>query len=701
MNESTTHFVKNISVETVMDLESKGEAVVLAGETQAGKSSFIETAAESTSVMNLLATREAEGKGTTANTIISITDCEGIPEDKLVVTGRLEPKNLADISDDNETFGSILYSVAKFDDKNPNNPMLRREKCISALNHALKDASNESLPYMFRGSFESGSGELKDEFIDLLLALDSSKLNLIYNEAIEAKKKGQKTVAKFTNLVSNCEDFSEFIKKLWDLALKIVNNELNKFREEIKASGAYFYNDDTRFIVALGNEDIGSKLAVDLLKSEKGSKEYLISDLHLIFRGSDDYLNSNQFTVTQITAENGTTTNVHCIRLIDTKGLFHAPGVTIKSEAERIEDILSEYHSSKMIIIKNSFISDTSKDSAIALSTFLRDAGRNIDVAILFTHWDQYLESYGKHGMANKFIKPTTRIDWYQKFAEAERDQNELIEYFNQSVRENENKRKPCIIGVYQAAMINDSESTRDMVLDKHDFYYTTAMQKIFEDFAANDKKRGPKFKVKGSVIDAFSKSPADASGESQFFTIGKEGTLDISNLYMNLIECKDKKLYAATVRACVRKWCKIGNEHISDVASNDYGFMNIKTSFVTYIRNIGRNQMLNQTEFNVTYLLDDENPDFLNELKRFCSDTVGRKLAIILGDDAYRNGYCKTLNMSFPYLYKRFQSMLEYAHTKYFGKKQIDKNNLISAFEAALKSCIIEFIDTKCIVVY
>ena len=83
-------------------------------------------------------------------------------------------------------------------------------------------------------------------------------------------------------------------------------------------------------------------------------------------------------------------------------------------------------------------------------------------------------------------------------------------------------------------------------------------------------------------------------------------------------------------------------------------------------------------------------------------NETFGSILySVILGDDAYRNGYCKTLNMSFPYLYKRFQSMLEYAHTKYFGKKQIDKNNLISAFEAALKSCIIEFIDTKCIVVY
>ena len=155
----------------------------------------------------------------------------------------------------------------------------------------------------------------------------------------------------------------------------------------------------------------------------------------------------------------GEAADVHCIRLIDTQGLFHAQGVTVKDEAERIGDILAEYHVCKVLVLMNSFISNTSKNAAEAFATFLREANRSVDAAILYTHWDEYLDSFGKQGVANKFGRPAAEIDWSKKYAEADGEQRKNTERLKESVSQNDNKRRPAIIGTYKAAIVSEESA--------------------------------------------------------------------------------------------------------------------------------------------------------------------------------------------------------------------------------------------------
>lgn len=139
-----------VSVNAVYRLCGKGGAIGLIGATQSGKSSFVESLARSEAVMSLLSMREANGKGTTANAEITVTDSADIPEDKLIVMGELIPRSLADITDDNAAFGELLFSVTKAYEKNPMNAGEWAQRCGKALDASLEKPANESLFYKLR-----------------------------------------------------------------------------------------------------------------------------------------------------------------------------------------------------------------------------------------------------------------------------------------------------------------------------------------------------------------------------------------------------------------------------------------------------------------------------------------------------------------------------------------------------------------------
>ena len=695
VNESAS--ANGISVNAAYRLCGKGGAIGLIGATQSGKSSFVESLAKSDAVMSLLSMREANGKGTTANTEITVTDSVDIPEDKLIVMGELIPKNLADITDDNAAFGELLFSVTKAYEKNPMNAGEWARRCGKALDASLEKPANESLFYKLRSLTKAENAQLKDRLAEKLAAFDPEKLCMLYREAMAAKKKGRGNTSAFISLVSGYEGFAGNIAELWERTLEIVNSELNGFIEELRSFGAYAedYCGGIRFAAALGEGDMGSELAADLLMSEDGSKEYLIGNLRIMFRGNDRLFsgeNAAQFAVARAESAGGEAADVHCIRLIDTQGLFHAQGVTVKDEAERIGDILAEYHVCKVLVIMNSFVSNTTKNAAEALATFLREANRSVDVAILYTHWDEYLDSFGKQGVANKFGRPAAEIDWSKKYAEADGEQRKNTERLKESVSQNDNKRRPAIIGTYRAAIVSE-ESARNRVLADNDILYPVASQKIFDGFAAADRANGAKFRVRGSADD-------------KVFDIHDIGALDVSRLYDNLMECKrscsdeSSRLYAATVRACVRKWCDAGAEHISDVAANYNGFVNIRTAFVTYTRNIGQGILQRNVELDVRDVLaEDRIPEFLGALESFCAANIGRELAVIIGGEAYRGAFIRA--GGFRFQWQRFNAMLTYVQERYFGAKSADANALLPEFNAALTKCVSEFIDTRCIVAY
>ena len=187
--------------------------------------------------------------------------------------------------------------------------------------------------------------------------------------------------------MSEKKSLSPFIKQFWEYVVDFINNDMKNLKQRLIDSGVSVEDlseEECRFTAIMGKEDIGTQLTKDLLKSEDCSKEYLFSDIQLIFRGNKDLFDVKYSEYLTVAELNGV--NVHCIRFIDTQGLFHATNVTAKDESERIIDILSEWHSNKLILVVNSFITDTVKDGYAATKILLQEANRDLQVYILYTH---------------------------------------------------------------------------------------------------------------------------------------------------------------------------------------------------------------------------------------------------------------------------------------------------------------------------
>lgn len=682
------------NIEEIMDalvmVEGKGDPMVVAGTTESGKSTAMNALAKNEDVQELLSKREAYGKGSTSEMSIIATDYSAIPEDKLIMTAKLQLKSIADCGDDNDLIGSIIYSGAKDYSKNPNME-LYKSKLLRTLNNALEHPANESLAYKLKGM----KNEDVNSLIDILMQLPINDVMSIYNEMLAKNhKKGQNGVRIFTELLSDKQEFSDIIKDYWNFVVELINRDVSYLRTELEKNGAVVkvLDDETsKFVIVLGLEDIESEIVNVLLKSEEGSKEYLFSDTSLIFRGADylfDVNNNNLLMVSEYQGE-----QIHCIRFIDTQGLFHATGVKTKDESERIIDILSEYHSNKLILVVSSFVTDTVKDGYEAIRLMLQEANREIEVYILYTHWDEYLKSYSQQSTkTGRFNRGIVSIDWSARYDEALKDQSLLSDTFNSCINTNVSKRKPMIIGFYRAAILSDPESKMEDELEKHNVIYPVALHKLIEDVLKEEAKRGQKNRVLEGIEDCFS------------INISQFGRQNISALFDNLVgECKGLKLYAATVRACNSKWCSSGTVHKSDVAVNNYGFKNIETCFVQEIRNYAMT-CVGKIDIDVSpYIPDPSNiKRFTDDLKEYLikNQNVGREVAKLIGNEAYRNGFIK--ETGFRYQYERFTDMIQYVQDNYFMAKSIP---FTLAFErclsAALKECISNFVDAKCIVVY
>ena len=670
-------------------VEGKGEPVVAAGTTGSGKSAVEEASASHPTTQALLAIREASGKGSVTKASTIATDYEAIPEDKLVMTAELRPKTVAECGDDNELLGNVLYAGVKDYFKNPDEN-LYKTKLSKSLTNLLEHPANDSLGYKLKDIDD----EKYNALMEVILKFDIQQVMIIYNEMLaKTTKKGQKGVRTFIELLSARESFSDYVAEFWNLVIEFINQEVEELRERLEDSGAVVEEQSAggyKFTALLGEDDLDSDITEVLLKSEEGSKEYLLSNVSLIFRGADyifNVENKDALTVAEIDG-----VKIHCIRIIDTQGLFHATGVKAKDEAERIVDLLSEYHSSKLLLVVNSFVTDTVKNGYDAISMMLQEVNRDIEVYILFTHWDEYLKSFANQsGTVSRFSRRSS-IDWNEKFKEAFSEQQKVIDRFRAAVAANTSKKKPHIIDVYRAAILSEDGNKMEDVLDDKGVQYPNALNLLVSDMVKQASIIGGKYRVVEGIEDTVS---IDSS---------KYGKHNISALYSNLVnDCKNLKLYASTVRACNRKWVSAGNIHKSDVVANDYGFQNIETKFVQEIRNYAMNFVKDLEVDAKAYLMnqDDEEKfvaDLMSELAS--QQNVGREVAKMIGNESYVGGFVHATG--FKYQYERFTDMLQYAQDNYFVA---DKISFTAKFEKCLieatKKCIRDFVDSKCIVVY
>ncbi len=681
--------ISNEVMEAISRVEGKGDPIIAAGTTGSGKSAVEEAAASHPVTQALLGIREASGKGSITKTSTIATDYEMIPEDKLIISAELHRKTIAECGDDNELLGNVLYSGAKDYSKNPDES-LYKTKLTKALRNLLEHPANDSLGYKLKDIDEVKYNAL----MEVILKFDLSQVMIIYNEMrAKTSKKGQKGIRIFIELLSSRESFQGVVAEFWNLAIDFINQEVEELRDRLEHNGAIVMEKPEggyKFTALLGEEDLDSEMAEILLKSEEGSKEYLLSNVSLIYRGADyifDVGNKEALTVAEIGD-----TKIHCIRIIDTQGLFHSTGVKAKDESERIIDLLSEFHSTKLLLVVNSFITDTVKNGYDAISMMLEEANRDIEVYLLFTHWDEYLKSFANQsGTVSRFSRRSS-IDWSEKYKKALSEQQEVVDRFCTAVDDNTSKKKPKMIGVYRAAILSEDGNKMEDILDGEGIQYPNALNLLFTDMVKQETVNGDRYRVMEGIDESVS---IDSS---------KFGKQNISALYVNLVnECKNLKLYASTVRACNRKWLNAGDVHESNVAANDYGFQNISTKFVQEIRNYAMNYAKKLNVDVKAYLPGEQNEEkFLTDLMAYLTaqQNLGREVAKRIGNESYSKGFVRA--REFKYQYQRFTDMIQYVQDTYFIADTIYfTEKMKECLIESAKKCIRDFVDSKCIVVY
>lgn len=678
-----------VNTEIIKSLLGKGDSTLFTGTTESGKSTATEVLAKSPIVQEFLSVREANGKGGTLPVEIVATDNRTIPEDSLFMKAVLQAKTIGDCNDDNEFLGNVIYSGIKDYARNSDEKVYKN-KIIKTICNAIAHPANESLAYKIK---EMSDDDLS-KVVELVMRFPLDTIGGIYREMLARNtKKGQHGVRIFIELLSARSELSSLVEEFWDIVVEIVNREIKTLHDDLLNAGAVFENVSEGvdvFYIELTENDIGNDITSTLLKSEYGSKEYLLSDVSLVFRG-DDFLfsdvNSDHLIVSERDGE-----PIKCFRVIDTQGLFHETGVVAREEAERIIDMLSEFHCGRLILLISSNVTNTVKDGYEAIRLMLQEAKRDIEVYPIFTHVDESVKTSSHQNRTSKFSRSKSNIDWEKVTENVLKEQDDFINDLKGILSESTEKRKPTIVSVHRAAILSDPDSTMEDVLERRKITYPDALKGLVHDMLAQQAKQNTRVRV---TEEAYTCATIDFSG------VGKQ---DISSLYQNLVvDCKGKRLYASTVRACDRKWRWAGNVHVSNVIANDYGYVNIETKFVQEIRNYAMT-FKSRIKFNVDKCVPNEanREDFINSLNGYLlvNQNFGREMAKLIAQEAYRQGFEK--NKGFAYQYERFEEMLQYTQDIYFNASSINPSDvIINCLNHALAICIRNYIDTRCIVVY
>lgn len=703
--------MKAILRKAVGDVKNKGEKIGVVGASNSGKSTTLTAIAESSGVQELLGMREAHGKGTTISAEIVVTNHPQIPEEKLIIAGQLCKAARSDpnISDDNNLVGKVLYDSAKNSEETTD----FARKVIKALKSNMKTPSNDSLAYKISGFVNTAEGnERFEEWAKSFRDDQIAAIRGAYNKANSIK--GSDKVQLFTNDISSDSLLRSVIDAFWDIVETAINMDYNILFNLISVHAEGEIDEHGLFTVCLSEADKDSELSQKLLKSENGSMEYLMRDFTLIYRGQESLFKpdtSDQFTVAEVDGE-----DIKCIHLVDTKGLFHSEGAKASTEAERIVDILSQYHIGTLICVFNSYITNDEKHSKEAIDELVKSINRNIDIYCFHTHLDDYLRNY-----ANSHSQPAKRtsrfggcssstlIDWDKMYNAVDAEQNDSFNEINAAIKNSGLKRKPQLIKRYAIGLSIDPNNGVDQYLGSKGYTYDETLPKLFADINERMRAAGKKFKITNDLPEAVSlKADQPLQG--------------LSILYQNLLECENTcdqfRLYSSTVRASVNKWLKAGNVHKASVATNNLGYKAITTIFVQQMRNIVM-PLLNNVQFDTQFLTATFTAEeterfkeaFIEYLKE--TQTFGRIFAEQVGNESYSYGYKQ--EEGYKLQYKRFYDMLRFTRMSYFpSDKSVNIDNkplsvqnkepaktLKEILERSFKICLEAFIDTKCIVTY
>lgn len=682
-------------VAKVNKIITKGDPIVIAGTTESGKSTSIDFLAYGDAVRHLLSMREASGKGSTTETNIVVTDSEDVSENEMIVSGKIVKNHIANCSDDNAFLAKVLHpAVKKYEAKYTEAAFLEEiKKNILA---EINNPSNESLAYKIK---DFSQQEL-DKLASSVVAFPFDKLVITLNEAravceqkYSAKSRSKQERRIFIELISENQDFMGYINYFWYCIIEILDRQAEKVIDMLFDAGAIISDERDSFMIALGDEDYDSELANILLRSEDGSKEFLFQEMSIVFRGNQNLFENKLNKYLVVTERAGK--EIHCIRCVDSMGLFHSAGVTPEDEAERIIDLIAKNHADKLVLVVNSHVTDTVKDGYDAIRGMLRKMKRDIEIYIIYTHWDEYIRDVAnKLNISNRRSRSTVAIDWDSVYQKAEEQQERLTESFKKSINENTNGIVPHIAGVFSASILLNDGTAAEKVLINKGVDYELSWEKLIECMLTSINKKGPKFKVKEGLLE-------------QCAIIDNSSLIDAKQLYRNLVvDCKGHKYWASSVRAVDSKWRFAGEKHDSDIKENPYGYMNIHSDFVVAMRNFAMNILNNTNCVNISidsYVVnEDDIPEMRSQLVQYLKNgqNFGREFAKLVGQASYDNGF--KCNNNFCYQYQRLTDMFQYTQDNYFkGEKVCFSGLIVECMEASLRKCVKDFMDAKCIEVY
>ncbi len=678
---------------------SKGDHIVVTGTTESGKSTGIGFFADSDAVRALMSMREASGKGSTIETVILATDYNEIPNDEMIIRSKVQKSHVATHSDDNELLGKLLYSATRKCETGCSDEDYASQ-VKAALVEELDAPSNESLAYKLKKI----SDEDRDLIVQKVTKFTLDKMQLLLTEAkarfdergysVKSKSKVEPRI--FRELLSEKREFADTLNEFWECIISLLNKQASELLDKLEAAGAIVPESRDSFTISLGDEDYDSELANLLLRSENMSMEYLLSDMFIIFRGNENLFSSQYKKYLAVSEENGE--EIHCLSIVDTMGLFHSAGATAEEEADRILDLIAKNHSNKLILVVNSDITDTVKDGYDAIKGMLRKINREIEIYIMYTHWDEYVTNEANKSRANnRRGRATSPIDWEQIYINSEKAQEELTQSFEDSISSG-GKAKPVIVGTYKAALLLGEGTKAEEVLASHDVDYELAIEKIIGDMLVSINRRGPKYRVKDGMVKGCVVSP-----EAKSF--------DVKKLYRNMVvDCKGHKYWAPSVRAVNTKWCSYGISHYSDIKENEHGFMNIHSTFVEDMRNFAMGVLNTTKSVNINlvgYVVEEDKVKEVEGLVlQYLKDgqNFGKEFAKIIGAESFEKGFKH--NTGFCYQYERLTDMIQHTQDNYFKGESIkidspDAELVVACLQRALEKCVTDFINAKCIEVY
>ncbi len=668
-------------------LLGRGEAILFWGGTGTGKTTVTAACALHPDVQKLLNLREASGKGTTQPTETDITDSEDVPVDIVGYSAKITKITKSLCQDDNEFLGSILYAATKDYTKDPDDAKFH-QKVAALYYNKVSNPANESLAYKLLHTGDEGAKKI----IAILNDFRKDILKEIFEEVSTLPIKDDKREDEFVKILSKRSEIRSSIDDFWSNVVDLINASVNEMIAEIKNNDGEFRIDNS-FYVELRNDEKHARLNEMLLRSEGGAKDYLLTDIRLLYRGDPNTLFSDaNIPKQQCMVVNGKI--IHCWRFIDPQGTFHETGVDTKYEVYRFKDLLAQFHCSRVIVILNAEISNLSKDSDRVLADVLTNLKRNTEFYFLVTHFDLSVKNRATKHVENRFDGRNASCgnDWEQLYQEERAEQEKRIQYFRDAVQSNSNNKKPIIVKVYYAAILSDPNSKMEDVLEAHGVTYRNAIKNLLHDILERKHLLGDRIQVSEEIYNAASINTDDLNEQK------------MTSVYTNLLECKGKlRLYAATVRACVRKWLKIGTEHISCVNDdNIWGFENIETRFVSNSRSSFmelKNRIIVDTSKGI--INDDDAERFIKGFMTYLMDyqELGRTVIKLIGQDAMTNGFEPSNG---DYQYEKFRDMLQYTQAHYFtGARVAIDGDIKERLDEALQICMRNYVDMYCTLVY